>query len=166
MKGIQKRVAFLGVDNTLKTTLAQELSTITDIPYFRDGIYKERYFNNSEYALHTADFFLQYLEQSGAPIISDRFFWDEMVYGPNFGRDVDHNMYFEFDRRAYKLGFKIIYCMHDNPEADDLIAAADRANLLMNYETVLFATKCQVIRIDTTKQNVEDLTLDILNKIA
>ena len=68
------KIAFVGLDGTGKTTIARGLSRLLGIPYFKDSMYKEIFFNNSDYAKMTGDFLLDLLRQTNQPLIMDRCF--------------------------------------------------------------------------------------------
>src|SRR5262245_4232349 len=116
------RLCFLGVDGTGKTSLAKAIANIMDWTYYKDTLYKKMFFGNVNYTHHSAIGLLQYMEASKENAVFDRFFWDEMVYGPTLGRHtLDLREYMFLDKFAASIGFRIVYMEKKETKQDDVI---------------------------------------------
>lgn len=151
------RLCLLGLDGTGKTSLAKHIQYMTGWTYYKDSLYKESYFGSVDYTEHSAAGLLQYLAASNEHAIFDRFFWDEIVYGPVLHRRTMNDKTFTFlDSYAYQLGFRLIYLYKDKPPArpDDKITIDMRPELVKGYEKLLKYTSCPIIRINSTDEDV------------
>ncbi len=149
------RLVFLGIDGVGKTSLSKYTASKIGAVYYKDTIYKERFFGNSDYCYHTSFALMQFFQQSSERIVMDRWFWDEVVYGAIDKRFIRPHFIDELDEMAWKCGFKIVYLHKDNPREDEIWPKGVMQTLRDNYYRILDKTKCQVLTINTNDENTE-----------
>lgn len=162
------KIALIGIDGTGKTTIARGLSRLLGIPYFKDSIYKERFFNDPNYANITGEFLLDLLRQTSQPIIMDRCFWDEFVYGQVYNRPFNEAILKRMVKLASDLEIVTIYCYKDTIEyKDDLILPEDLPLIKKAYEKFLIKWGIpNQLWLNTTDQKIDEQLIRILKWIS
>lgn len=160
------RLVFLGLDGTGKTTLASHIAARLRITYYKDHEYKEKFFGNPSYTLFSAISLMQLFEANPElPVIFDRWFWDELVYGAVLNRGLDHAPFWELDQRAAKQKFILIYLQKKIRPADDLIGREHGKDLIAAYEDLLSKTSCKVIRLNTDTEDTVNQFFQIVKQL-
>jgi deoxyadenosine/deoxycytidine kinase len=151
------RLCFLGVDGTGKTSLAKAVANIMGWTYYKDTLYKKMFFGNVDYTIHSAVGLLQYMEATPESAVFDRFFWDEMVYGPVLQRrTLDMRDYQFMDKFAASIGFRIVYLHKDKKMHDDLIETSNQPHLTEQYQRMLEWSSCPVLQINSTDERLDN----------
>jgi len=108
----QNIIIFEGPDGCGKTNIARALSEQLSIPYFKNESEWAFFENDPSYFINALTYgdpyFLSYLEQTGASVISDRWYPSEWVYSRAFNRPTNHDALEMIDNRAAAMGAKII----------------------------------------------------------
>ena len=135
MNSGQQIIIFEGPDGCGKTNIARALSDNLNVPYFKNESEWEFFENDPSYfvnALTYGDpYFLSYLEQTGASVISDRWYPSEWVYSRVFERPTNHAALKTIDERAAKLGSKIII-----PFRTDYSSVVDQFESIITTQTL------------------------------
>jgi hypothetical protein len=102
-----------GPDRNGKTEIGLELSRILGAPYFKNSSEAKAFYDmDSEYFSNTlkyaGPFFIDYLKQSDAPVVIDRFHCSEWVYSRLFNRPTDQKALRYVDHLAALAGMKIV----------------------------------------------------------
>jgi len=162
------KIAIVGLDNTGKTTIAKGLSRLTGIPYFKDIMYKEKYFGNSDYAYMTGEFMLEMLRQTDQPIITDRCFWDEFVYGRVYGRPYKSSALNSMLKAAYELPLFTVYTYRDKIIGkDDIIAPSKLPLIKESYEYFMNpAVIPNLLKLDVSNEKIDEQLTQILRWIS
>lgn len=151
-----KRIVLLGLDGSGKTSLGKYLSERWDITCYKDAIYKRSFFGKTDYTFGSGFGLLQYFAHNKFPVIFDRWFWDEAVYGVAMKRGVNLKLIWEMDELAAQAGFKIVYLQKVFRKVDDLIDPMLDFDLKRNYDLLLASTQCPVLRLPTDDENSEN----------
>jgi thymidylate kinase len=158
----QRIIIFDGPDGCGKTNIAQELSALSGITYFKNED-EHRYFRSDPSyfinAIRYVDrYFTSYLEKSGSSIILDRAWPSEWIYSQAMDRETDMETLRELDIRHAKLGTTIIIPFRSDysgvdetyPELQSQLQNLDRL-----YRKFAEWSQCRTIMI-----NVDDEDLD------
>lgn len=154
----QQIIIFEGLDMSGKTTILNALSGVLNIPAYKE-IRQEKWYDHVIDLLYAEEARLQLIEQIGFSIIFDRSYPSEFVYAHSYGRQTIDDKIWEFDERYAKLGAKIIICSKDSSKfQDDKTALIDRdkyTTIASNYYVFSRMTKCKVLQLDTSSENLE-----------
>ena len=86
-------IAFIGPDMTGKSNIAAELSRQTGIPVFKNSGEWNTELDSPDYFLNLlrfgGPFLMDFMKQTDANVILDRFYPCELVYSEAFGRETD-----------------------------------------------------------------------------
>lgn len=167
----QTIIIFCGHDKSGKSTISKELSKRINIPVFK--VERDKYDwspdNNLKYGTEQIT---QFLEQTGASVILDRWHPCDYMYSILFGRAFDLEHVKDIDLRLSKLNTVIIYChkqkkdYEPDPEDADFIDMSQYSEMTALYET--FDEKhsaCTSLWLDTSNRDLEDQIKRILNVI-
>lgn len=150
------RLAFVGLDNTGKTSIAKELAKQLKVPYFKDIAYKENFFGSTEYVVHSNTMLLE-LMGAGAvkSIILDRFVLDELVYGKAYDRDSNYQIIGQLVKDFIHYGTRIVYCHKQKYLVDDKVPITIQRSVNKYYNEWFNAQVTDYIALDTTDENLE-----------
>ena len=119
--------------------------------------------------VYTTEPLVQFLEQTGCSVIFDRFHISEQVYSKTYGRVTLPEMNTDHDERLAKMGAIIIYCYRDpktwKRDMHNITDFSKYPLICDNYEYYLKQTKCHVIRLDVTDENLERQVNELQTKI-
>lgn len=166
-KNLKSRIIiFEGVDMCGKTSIAQALSAITLIPYFKGRKEHSRFFEeNREKSYIEAFFLIDFLDQTGYSAIIDRFHISEYVYSITYGRHIDTDKLNMIDDLLLKLGAVIIYCYKDNITGfyDELVEVEKIKKLKAEYNIYLDRTQMPVLKLNTESENLDSQVRTIVD---
>jgi thymidylate kinase len=157
-------LAFEGPDMCGKSQIAEELSKQLQVPTFKNtgewkvGLDSTDYFKNL--LIYGGTFLTDFLDQTEASVILDRFYPSEMVYAKHFGRETDLTVLKKIDEKFSNLGGKIVICRRKNYDGiqDDLHSCIDSTTLVKLdslYEEFAKWTKCDVLTLWVDDENLE-----------
>jgi len=160
----QHVIMFIGVDMCGKTNIAQELSRLTGIPYFKASEERLTFLTNQDKFLmdtryadpRIADFLLQ----TGHNVIFDRGYPCEWVYSKFFERKTDEDVLKHIDSIHSTIGTKMIIpyrSSYDNVVDDiDPRLAGERLVKIENlYRDFSRWTGCQCFFLNVDSENLE-----------
>ncbi len=154
-------IIFEGCDRTGKTNIAKSLSKDLDIPYFKNEfeteIFKSNKLSFKDATFYDQTMFIQYLEQTKNSSIRDRSYFSEIVYSNIFKRNTLSDEFFtNLDIRYSEVETYVIYCYKTlNIEHDDLIDFSLYNKIQKKYLESLSKSKCKILHLDTTDQNLD-----------
>ena len=165
-------IVFEGHDMTGKTNIAHELTKqdfMSKYKIFKSKAEHGRWWDPCVSSLYSWSAFLGVIELYKLDIIFDRFFPSEYAYGNAFNRNISENMIFKFDKQCADYGCVIIYCYKDEAsyqEDDEKITPMDKYNDIKKYYEEFFAkTKCKVIRLNTSSENLSEQIAFLTNEL-
>ena len=109
------KLAFIGPDMTGKSNIAAELSRQLDIPVFKNSGEWKTQLDSPDYFLHLlrygGPFLMDFIRQTNASVILDRFYPCEYVYAEAFDRETDMDAILWMDKNFSEVGGKFIICL-------------------------------------------------------
>jgi len=158
-------IIFEGFDNTGKTTIAKELSSVLGIQYFKNPAERERFkipdLIDKE-AIVEAQYLINFIKQvslEGDGIVLDRHIPSHFVYSEVFRRNYDFEAVIKIDEELAKLGAILIYCYKTKTKTesyqDDLVDEFNRGLISDFYEKYLKFTKMRFLKLDTTDEDIK-----------
>jgi len=159
-------ILFEGVDDTGKTTIANELSKVINVPVYKNETQKTLYNEHNEKHFELLLKFggnveLQLMELLKPDIIFDRSFVSEFAYARAFDRKSDDKFVHYLSLKYNALGTIIVYCYKDNIDDvfDDEVIPKHKIMAIKNaYELYFWHTPIPVLHLNTTDK---DLTKQI-----
>tara|TARA_A100001011_G_scaffold379234_1_gene444995 strand:+ start:14963 stop:15493 length:531 start_codon:yes stop_codon:yes gene_type:complete len=158
-------VAFIGPDMTGKSNIASELSLQTDIPVFKNSGEWNTELDSPEYFLNLlrygGPFLMDFMSQTNADVILDRFYPCELVYSEAFERETDHDAIRWMDNKFAKSGGKFIICVRKDYSGlvDDQYPDQLPTNMLERLDTLYrrFSTQtaCECLILETDDRNLK-----------
>ena len=149
-------IIFEGIDNTGKTTIAKALAHETLIPYFKNPREKQAVLNG-EFDIESRNgvMLMDFLKMTGHPVIMDRNYASEYAYGKGLRDKCDDESIRRFDDTYSEIGTLIVYCSKENHVPNDDWLRNDQAQEVIRwYEDFLSWTKCWVLRLDTSDEDI------------
>ena len=163
----QKIIIFEGADKSAKSTIAQELSNMINVPYFKFKVwdyFKDNKFKNATY--FDQPYILEFLKQTGYSVIIDRGYPSEYVYAQVFDRDFDRNFLEKLDIEFSKLNTTIIICFKkNNKEKDEIIPQDKYEKIIEKYLDFSLKTRCKVIILDTSSMDIKTQLLFLMGHL-
>jgi thymidylate kinase len=164
----QKIIILEGCDGTGKTEIGKELSRILNIPYFKNNKEHIHFFdeNITKYRFLDQLYIYEFLKQTKYSVIIDRAFPSDIVYTNVFRPNKELiNTLYDIDEKFSNLNTIIIYCYKQNHFIDDeIIDSSKYLSITNEYEKYLLYTKCRVINLNTTDENLNREINEILEK--
>lgn len=167
---------FVGPDMCGKTQIAQEVSKVTGVPYFKatsehTSFLSSRVSKNDQFLnqLRFADpRVYDLLRQTGHSVVFDRGFPCEYVYSKVLGRETDMVMLRHMDEAWASLDAVVIFCHRSSYKGivDDLdpTVKGDTLQQLHDvYEEFIEFTKCNWLRLNVDDEDLDREVTDILN---
>lgn len=109
------KVAFIGPDMTGKSNIAEALSGRLSIPVFKNSGEWKTQLDSPDYFLNLlrygGPFLMDFMKQTNASVIMDRFYPCELVYSQAFDRDTDHQAIAWMDEKFSNEGGVFILCL-------------------------------------------------------
>lgn len=157
-------ISLEGPDMTGKSEIAQELSRILGISYFKNknewhsDLDDPTYFKNL--LVYGGPFFVDFLSQAKPSAILDRYYPSEWVYSRFFNRETDNDIICKIDEKFAEAGGKIIICRRKSYKGirDDIHSYVDSSileGLDKLYSEFSEWTKCEVMTLWVDDENLE-----------
>jgi len=165
-----KLILMAGADMVGKTEIAHELTKHLDNNYFKLNLEKDRnkdFLNMLFYSYETQ---VQMLEKiKPLKLVFDRGHLCEYAYSKVYGRHTSMSKIMEVDERLANLGAVIIYC-YKQPEfyqedPEDPVQVNQYDEIKGYYEEFLSLTKCKVVKLDTSDEDLDKQINTILEAI-
>ena len=151
-------LTFVGHDNSGKTSIAMALANKIGIPYFKNRNEKRREITDSNiYGLYyETPLLLSLCTQTNSSFIFDRGYPCEYAYSQAFNRKTDLPFLWKMDEEWSKLNHRIVYCYKTflKDFIDDMVKLEQVKAIKENYEKFLSKTKCSVLKLDTTNEDL------------
>jgi thymidylate kinase len=150
-----------GHDKSGKTSIAKVLSEKIKVPIFK--VVRNKYDWDKEANLkYGTEQITQFLQQTGASVILDRWHPSDFMYSKLFGRTVDLKKINGIDRRLSQLDAVIIYCYkhQDNYEVDeedkDFVNPSMYGKMTSLYQQYAsLYSQCRYIFLNTSDKNLD-----------
>lgn len=169
---VQRVTFFVGPDMTGKTNIAQNVSRLTGIPYFKASLErstylsrKDRFVNELRYAdPRVADV----LRQTGYSIIFDRGYPCELVYSSVLQRETDYVAIAAADNAYAELGAQIVLCVRSSYDGivDDIDPNLDSTRLTQLSRAYMYFvegyTKCESMVLNVDDEDLDRETDEVL----
>jgi len=165
----QKIILFIGPDNSGKTTIANALSKKVNIPYYKKENEKDTFYKKDLNVLFSEAFYMfSFLKNTGYSIIRDREYPCEYVYSSVYNRETNVDLIWELDSKYSTLNTKIIYCYKEKyiDFSDEVVQLSKISELKSYYEIFLKKTKNNILKLDTTTEDLDSQLVSILNFIG
>lgn len=157
-------ILFEGLDKTGKTTIAKELSKITNYPYFKMPLEKDAFkgqYNPEISLIYETRKFLEFVEQNVIKnVIIDRDYASEYVYGKIFREDryleykID-DFIREYDKRYFRNNLIIVYCYKDKNEIEDEVIKKEHfESIRLRYLDFFNKTFNRTLFLNTSDENL------------
>lgn len=148
-----------GADMMGKTSIGAALSNKLDVPIVK-MTRSEKWFDPMIDLMYAGETHCQLAQQTGYDFIYDRLFPSEYAYSRAYQRSTSHEKIISIDARYAKMGALVVVCFKD-PKAyqeDDkgIIDVAKYSQLTEWYKEFKKLSKCEVLMLDTTEENLED----------
>jgi hypothetical protein len=159
------KLAFIGPDMTGKSNIAEALSDDLNIPVFKNSgewktnLSSEDYFVNL--LRYGGPFLMDFIKQTNASVILDRFYPCELVYSTAFGRSTDMSAIDWMDNEFSKAGGKFIICLKKSYRGlvddvyPDQLPTEKLDELDKLYRDFYEYTKCDAYILYTDDENLE-----------
>lgn len=176
VQDFRRLIVFIGHDNSGKSSIIKELAKI--IPYHplklnldlnkfsrdvtKDDLRLQR--------MVSYDVQLQILEKiPELRVIFDRGHPCEYAYAKTFNRVFDEDTVLSFDRRCKDLDCLIVYCYKDKEfyqdDEEDNLSKDCYGTLKKYYEEFLEKSVCDIVRLNTSDENINNQISTILEAI-
>jgi thymidylate kinase len=158
MKNKQQIVIMEGADMMGKSTIAEALSKKLSVPIVKIKRH-EKWFDPMIDLIYAGETHCQLAEQTGYSFIYDRLFPSEYAYSRAYGRATSHDKILSIDERYAAMGAVVVVC-YKNAKAyqeDDkgIIDVAKYTQLTDWFKEFKKISKCKVLMLDTTDENLE-----------
>lgn len=168
MKKKQQIIIMEGHDMAGKTHIAQALSEKLGLPIVKIKRH-EKWFDPMVDLLYAGETHCQIAEQTGYSMIYDRLFPSEYAYSRAYNRPTSHEKIVSLDERYAAMGALVVVC-HKDPKAyqeDDkgIIDVAKYTQLTEWYKEFKKFSKCNVLMLDTTDENLEGQVDTIIKEL-
>lgn len=158
----QKIIIFEGMDRSGKSSISIELSKQLNIPRFK--VQRNKYFWDVFCNINYLDEgVMQFIEQTGASIIFDRWTPSDFVYSKLFDRDISYRKIWEIDSRLEKLGAMLIICFKDedkyivDEEDKDFVNPSMYSKMTELYREYATQSKIKnILFLNTSNENIEE----------
>ena len=158
--------AFIGPDMTGKSNIAAELSRQTSIPVFKNSGEWNTELDSPDYFLNLlrfgGPFLMDFMKQTDANVILDRFYPCELVYSEAFGRETDRRAIGWMDKEFAAAGGKFVVCVRkdytglvDDQYPDDLPVSMLQ-KMDDGYRRFLESTDCDYFLLETDDMNLNN----------
>ena len=159
-------IAFIGPDMTGKSNIAAELSRQTGVPVFKNSGEWNTELDSPDYFLNLlrfgGPFLMDFMKQTDANVILDRFYPCELVYSEAFGRETDLKAIGWMDKEFAAAGGKFIICVRkdysgliDDQYPDDLPVSMLQ-KLGKGYERFASNTACEYFVLETDDMDLNN----------
>ena len=109
------KLAFIGPDMTGKSNIAEELSQQSGIPVFKNSGEWKTQLDSPDYFLNLlrfgGPFLMDFIRQTNASVILDRFYPCELVYASAFNRETDLDAITWMDDHFANINGRFIICL-------------------------------------------------------
>lgn len=167
MEKTQHIIIFEGHDMVGKSTIATALSERIKAPVIK----MEKPWKHDPLVelMYGAENICQLIQQTDYSFILDRFHPSEYVYSRVFNRVTSHEQIIKLDERLAEMG-AVIFVFYKQEAAfqhdpDDKIELAKYHELIRWYREFEKITKCKIVFIDTSDENLEAQLQEIENNL-
>jgi len=167
------KIAFIGPDQCGKSNIAQRLSEITGVPVFKNTDEWKADLQQHDYFLNLlrfgGPFLMNFIKQTDADVILDRFYPCELVYSKAFNRETDLKVIQWMDEQFTSAGGKLILCVKNDYSkiVDDLFPNELDSNKLQQIHDLYLEftknTKCEILILETDDHDLDSQISNILN---
>jgi len=160
MENKQTVLIFEGHDQSGKTTIAKAMSAELSIPYFKIERV-DRWWDPEINVKYTTSALTDFIRQTNANVILDRWHLSDYMYGMLFKRSVDSGRIFEIDRVLAKMNASIVICYKDpekyqaDPKDSEYVAAKDYERMTDIYKTLIKWSNCKTLLLNTSDENLK-----------
>ena len=159
-------IAFIGPDMTGKSNIAAELSEQIGVPVFKNTGEWKTQLDSPDYFLNLlrfgGPFLMDFMRQTKASVILDRFYACELVYSQAFNRETDMTAVSWMDTNFAEAGGKFIICLRkdysglvDDQYPDQLpTSMLERLDFL--YRAFYDTTACECLILETDDMNLNN----------
>jgi hypothetical protein len=180
MHALPKQVIlfFVGPDMCGKTQIAQELSRVIGVPYFKATSEHEDYLSSKVTKREEFLNQLRYadprvfdvLNQTGYSMVFDRGFPCEAAYSKVMGRETDMTMLHHMDEMWASIDARIVFCYRSSYAGivDDLDSNIDSVVLQGIHDAYLDFlswTRCKVINLNVDDENLNREVMEIIEHL-
>ena len=160
------KIAFIGPDMTGKSNIAAELSLQTGIPVFKNSGEWKTELGSPDYFLNLlrygGPFLMDFMKQTDAKVILDRFYPCELVYAEAFERETDMSAISWMDVNFAEVSGKFIICVRkdysgliDDQYPDDLPKEMlEKLDKL--YRSFAETTDCDCLILETDDRDLNN----------
>lgn len=161
-------IIFEGHDQAGKTTIAKEVANQLRLPYFK--VKRDNHnWNPADNLKYLTEGIQQVLDLKETSLVIDRWHASDYMYSKLFNRGCDYDLVWNIDKRMADLGALIVICykdpehyLHDD-EDEEFVNESQYSEMTQYYREFATKTKCKVIFINTSDQDLRDQTRRILN---
>ena len=160
------KVAFIGPDMTGKSNIAAELSSQLDIPVFKNSGEWKTQLDSPEYFLNLlrygGPFLMDFIRQTDASVILDRFYPCELVYSQAFERATDLEAVSWMDANFASANGKFIICLRKDysglvdDQYPDQLPTSMLKRLDALYRKFYDTTTCECLILETDDMNLKN----------
>ena len=162
MREKQRVIIFDGPDGCGKTNIAEALSSVIGVPYFKNKD-EHRYFRSDpDYFInavrHVDTYFTSYLEVSHASVVLDRAWPSEWIYSHVMGRETDAEVIRSLDERHAALNTIIVIPFRSSYENVDEQYEEVRQRLPAidaRYKAFAKWSKCHTLLINVDSEDLQ-----------
>ena len=159
-------IAFIGPDMTGKSNIAAELSSQTNIPIFKNAGEWKTQLDSPDYFLNLlrygGPFLMDFMRQTSASVILDRFYPCELVYSQAFDRETDMNAVSWMDTNFAEANGKFIICLRKDysglvdDQYPDQLPPSMLKRLDSLYRSFFDTTACECLILETDDMNLNN----------
>lgn len=159
-------IIFEGADRSGKTTISTALSKMLNIPRFK--VERNKYFWDVFCNINYLDEGVtQFIEQTQASVILDRWVPSDYVYSKLFNRDISYRKIWEIDQRFAEMNTLLVICYKDkdkyivDEEDADFVNPSMYEKMFELYQEYVKQSKIKNVLFLNTSD--EDLSQQLLN---
>ena len=166
------QLAFIGPDMTGKSNIAEALSEKLNIPVFKNSGEWKTKLESPDYFLNLlrygGPFLMDFMRQTKAPAILDRFYPCELVYAQAFNRDTDDAVISWMDNSFAEIGGKFVLCVRNDysglidDQYPDSLPTPVLQRLDKLYREFASRTKCDVLLLETDDRDLNKQLNEII----
>ena len=166
------QLAFIGPDMTGKSNIAEALSSKLSVPVFKNSGEWKTKLESPDYFLNLlrygGPFLMDFIRQTSAPVILDRFYPCESIYAQAFNRETDDEVIDWMDESFAEAGGKFVLCVRKNftglvdDQYPDSLPTPVLQKLDKLYREFASRTKCDILVLETDDQNLNKQLKEII----
>lgn len=163
---------FVGPDRCGKTQIANAVSKLTNVPYFKASSEHETFLGSQDLFVNQLRYadtrLVDFINQTGQSVVFDRGYPCEWVYSRFFGRQTDETALRRIDNSYANLGARILICTRKDFTGivDDLNPKLDSealARISGLYDEFIMWTNCRTYRLFVDDEDLDRECTEILD---